>query len=170
MNRYKKYIRSKGVKLECDYNILPLDCGTTRLENVRCICIAGYPIVIREYDSTDVYMILRKSGNIEPINQKEYGKLIDIDLSYNYRYYKRYLCDMNHYIAIQALEQQRWIPVSKRLPEKTGYYLVSTIGFEVWISFYDHNSKFWFYERDVFPFSKIYAWQGLPASYKGEVR
>ena len=71
-------------------------------------------------------------------------------------------------MAIKALEQQRWIPVSERLPKKSGYYLVSTIGFEVWISAYDHNSKYWFYERDTYPMRKIYAWQKLPESYKGE--
>lgn len=34
MNRFKKYVRSKGYKLECDYPYIPFDIGSQSIEGV----------------------------------------------------------------------------------------------------------------------------------------
>ena len=65
----------------------------------------------------------------------------------------------------QLREQTRWIPVSERLPEKEGLYLVSVKN--------DHERRYsktcqymgrnhWFARQDV------EAWMPLPSSYQGE--
>lgn len=67
--------------------------------------------------------------------------------------------------AIQVIEQTRWIPVSERLPEKKGLYLVSVKN--------DHERRYsktcqymgknhWFARQDV------EAWMPLPETYKAE--
>jgi hypothetical protein len=65
--------------------------------------------------------------------------------------------------AIELLEQTRWIPVSERLPEEEGLYLVSVKN--------DHERRYsktcqymgrnhWFARQDV------EAWMPLPEPYK----
>lgn len=59
--------------------------------------------------------------------------------------------------------QGEWIPVSERLPEKTGYYLVTRKGFSIKNHVkrvgYDANTKRW-------SEGSIIAWQPLPEPYK----
>ena len=57
----------------------------------------------------------------------------------------------------------KWIPVSERLPEKCGYYLVSAVGCSVVESFYD-GKKFW-YERPDHWLTTVLAWMPLPEPY-----
>ena len=100
-------------------------------------------------------------------------------------------CEM----AIQALEQTRWIPVSERLPEEEGNYLVTFVAFAETIKgekviFGDIDGSvseigYGCYERDIFgnptafgwydlatttPFDKraIIAWMPKPKPYKAE--
>ena len=66
---------------------------------------------------------------------------------------------------VSSLEKSnKWIPVSERLPEKCGYYLVSAVGFSVVESFYD-GKKFW-YERPAYWLTTVLAWMPLPLPYK----
>lgn len=65
--------------------------------------------------------------------------------------------------AIELLEQIRWIPVSERLPEEDGCYLVTTTGTNndiIDIAYY--TDGIWHKA------SRIKAWQPLPESYKAE--
>lgn len=73
--------------------------------------------------------------------------------------------------AIQALEekqQREWIPVSDRLPEKGGYYLVST-KFEtprVMLGYYYPVLKKWNYWMSNLEIASVIAWKQLPTPYK----
>jgi len=76
-------------------------------------------------------------------------------------------------LAISALTQQLnngWIPVSERLPDKGGYYLVGT-RYEtprVMIGFYYAELKIWNYWMSQLPIQSVIAWQPLPEPYKEE--
>lgn len=63
-----------------------------------------------------------------------------------------------------AQQEQRWIPVSERLPEKNGRYLVSNTKWganEVdWNIFYKEPKEGWLWEEGVI------AWMPLPEPYK----
>lgn len=68
--------------------------------------------------------------------------------------------------GISALEQQLnggWIPVSERLPEKGGWYLVTTEEMKV-------DLAHWFFgegwKRGHNSNSKVIAWQPIPGPYK----
>ena len=65
-----------------------------------------------------------------------------------------------------AQPEQQWIPVSERLPEKNGRYLVSNTKWganEVdWNIFYKEPKEGWLWEEGVI------AWMPLPEPYKGE--
>ena len=54
----------------------------------------------------------------------------------------------------------RWIPVSERLPEDSGYYLTTTMFSEVYCDYWTENS----FNRS----EAIIAWMPLPESYKAE--
>ena len=71
-------------------------------------------------------------------------------------------------MAIKALESQRWIPVSERLPEKQDCYLVTTkwkgsysgdVYIETNMAVYREKSKEW-------DCADIIAWMPLPTPYK----
>lgn len=73
-------------------------------------------------------------------------------------------------IAIQALEQTRWIPCSERLPEERGCYLVTykwkgkhsgTVYTETDVIEYDEMREKW-----VCGDGDIIAWMPLPQPYK----
>lgn len=85
--------------------------------------------------------------------------------------------------AIKLLEQQRWIPVSERLPEESGAYLVymiwgdeeptySIINFDAdynefgeWIEHYDINTL-GVIDREFRTYIDVFAWCPLPEPYK----
>lgn len=61
---------------------------------------------------------------------------------------------------------QGWIPCSERLPEKTGWYVVTVVGFETitdMLTFYKEVSAW----SDVTDEQKVVAWMPLPTPYKG---
>ena len=60
----------------------------------------------------------------------------------------------------KADAEQRWIPVSERLPEDSGYYLTTTMFSEVYCDYWTENS----FNRS----EAIIAWMPLPESYKAE--
>lgn len=67
--------------------------------------------------------------------------------------------------AIELIEQTRWIPVSERLPEKEGLYLVSVKN--------EHDRRYsktcWFHGDDNwFARQDVIAWMPLPEPYKAE--
>lgn len=77
-------------------------------------------------------------------------------------------CHNNEYgigalqIAVKKLEQTRWIPVSEKLPDKDGCYLVSTTGTNndiIDIAYY--TEEIWHKA------SRIKAWMPLPEPYRG---
>lgn len=95
------------------------------------------------------------------------------------------LCDA-YDMAIKALEQTRWIPVSERMPEKNGECLVTVSSFcgeivfkcsfstdlhkvdeynfsEHICGFYGIDSEWGFYE-----INDVIAWMPSPESYKAE--
>ena len=65
-------------------------------------------------------------------------------------------------MAIKALEMQRWIPVSERLPEDFGTYLVCTDGGYITTILYEPHGLGWFISDNII------AWQELPQPYKAE--
>ena len=64
-------------------------------------------------------------------------------------------------MAIEALRQTEWIPVSKRLPEKNGCYLVSTTGENNYII-----DMAFYIEGMWHKASRIKAWMLLPEPYR----
>lgn len=88
-------------------------------------------------------------------------------------YFKRHIdlycvtgiCREAEEMAIQALEQTQWIPVSERLPEENGEYLVTRKS-----PVYEYvdivKKTNIFCSGDIA--SDIIAWQPLPEPYKGE--
>ena len=91
-------------------------------------------------------------------------------------------------VAIKALEQTRWIPVSERLPEKDGEYLVAVRSFcglpsyidvlnfatdlhKVYAyNFPEHKCGFWEYDAEwgCDEVDDVMAWMPLPEEYKEE--
>lgn len=88
--------------------------------------------------------------------------------------------------AIELLEQTRWIPVSDRLPEEDGEYLLFGkvveddtedifIGiydacaekFGYWEDYYDRNTL-GFLDSELIEYNKVIAWMPLPNPYKAE--
>ena len=68
-------------------------------------------------------------------------------------------------IAIEALEQTRWIPVSERLPEEDDFYLVTAkVGNELIIDISEYTPKTDFWDIP----HEIVAWMPLPKPYKAE--
>lgn len=72
-------------------------------------------------------------------------------------------------MAIEALEQTRWIPVSERLPQDSDYYLVTTSWGDVeqiWFAHkkdYDITESEWREDDD-----NPVAWMPLPEPYRGD--
>lgn len=68
-------------------------------------------------------------------------------------------------IAIKAIEQTTWIPVSERLPENDDDVLVQMNDGSMMVDFRAASSSGWFWaEKDDLPV----AWMPLPEPYKGE--
>lgn len=63
-------------------------------------------------------------------------------------------------MAIKALEQTRWIPVSERLPEEAGMYLCSYDDDDVGTSYFDIRMN----EFNMLH-EQVTAWMPLPESY-----
>ena len=65
-------------------------------------------------------------------------------------------------VAIQALEQTRWIPCSERLPKNYDEVLIST-GFVTSIGWFDADNNTWRLNDDYV--MGVVAWMPLPESY-----
>ena len=66
--------------------------------------------------------------------------------------------------AFKVLEDPHWIPVTERLPEKEGRYLVTNSKIGAWhvdVDFYRPYMGGWMYDQGVT------AWMPLPEPYKG---
>lgn len=65
-------------------------------------------------------------------------------------------------IAIQTLEQTSWIPVSERLPEEDGMYLISTCMncIDTCLFYKDDDEYLWVDYED-----SVIAWMPLPEPY-----
>lgn len=71
--------------------------------------------------------------------------------------------------AINALETQKWIPCSERLPEESGLYIVTNVG--RWVEpvgtrYYNIRADFNFWSGHQS--DKVLAWMPLPAPYREE--
>ena len=68
-------------------------------------------------------------------------------------------------MAIEALEKQRWIPCSERLPEENGYYLATIeIGLKIVdVVYFNTTSGCGFFMADM-----ITAWKPRPEPYRKE--
>lgn len=99
------------------------------------------------------------------------------------RQLKEYILGMNYMddeavnLAIEALEQTRWIPVSEKLPRRGGWYLVS-LG-DAWSDnslgkvvnkkhIYDSNVRTSSFFNGRFYHGMVAAWMPLPDPYRGE--
>jgi len=82
-------------------------------------------------------------------------------------------------MAIQALEQTRWIPVSERLPDKATRVLTSWVYVPTGAKYievaerWDDDDDYTFYgDTDEYKMNrkdhKVIAWMPLPPSYQGE--
>ena len=72
-------------------------------------------------------------------------------------------------MAIKALEQTRWIPVSERLPEKTGRYLITYCyrdKIETQEAVYVEGKDKWYDITDIEITLAVIAWMPLPEPYK----
>ena len=74
-------------------------------------------------------------------------------------------------LAIKALEQIRWIPVSKRLPEEDGFYLATCDGEicgedEPVSCMAEFENGKWVDDED--DYQCVLAWMPLPEPYKAE--
>jgi hypothetical protein len=98
-------------------------------------------------------------------------------------YFKRHIdlycvtgiCREAEEMAIQALEQTQWIPVSERLPEDSGEYFVSIIDKDydenyedVGIAQFAHKKDYGIKESEWQIDETVIAWMPLPEPYKGE--
>ena len=76
-------------------------------------------------------------------------------------------------MGIKALEQEpRWIPVSERLPEENGQYLVTVKNLTGYEQLSNNVFECEFFEKDwIFKGwkdNKVIAWMPLPKPYKAE--
>lgn len=76
-------------------------------------------------------------------------------------------------MGIKALEQEpKWIPVSERLPEENGQYLVTVKNLTGYEQLYNNVFECEFFEKDwIFKGwkdNKVIAWMPLPQPYKAE--
>lgn len=71
--------------------------------------------------------------------------------------------------ALIALEETRWIPVSEKLPEKNGNYLVTVEANDgtasIKFQMVDHYGPKWLHDEKT---RKVIAWMPLPESYNAE--
>lgn len=70
-------------------------------------------------------------------------------------------------MAIKALEDSRWIPVTERLPEEEGYYLVTV--FDDWRHISEICIEYWLGKRQDWSTAlEVIAWMpSLPKPYEG---
>ena len=73
--------------------------------------------------------------------------------------------------TIELIKSFDWVPVSERLPEENGYYLITVkelnYGEHVTMSFFDkYDMRGWQHVHMVN--KKVTAWKSLPEPYKGE--
>ena len=72
-------------------------------------------------------------------------------------------------MAIKALEQTSWIPVSERLPEKQGWYLVTDAAGGMRMTehsfFVPQEGEM---EEPYWDYMNVVAWMPLPQPYKAE--
>lgn len=61
---------------------------------------------------------------------------------------------------------QEWIPCSERLPNESGWYVISVVGFEniTDVSYFYSDESKW---SDVSHTQSVVAWMPLPTPYKG---
>lgn len=74
-------------------------------------------------------------------------------------------------MAIQALEQTRWIPVSERLPEEETDVLICNVNGDIAISRGSYSTEMkneFIWYTSGWRFGKVTAWMPLPEPYKGE--
>ena len=69
---------------------------------------------------------------------------------------------INRYDAAEAYRQTRWIPVTERVPERTGAFLVTCQNENVKVGHFTTFNNEW---TDA----KAVAWMPLPAPYQEEV-
>ena len=62
--------------------------------------------------------------------------------------------------GLPSAQPERWIPVSERLPEKDGYYLTTTMYYQVYRDYWNGDN----WDRT----EMVIAWMPLPEPYKGE--
>lgn len=85
-----------------------------------------------------------------------------------------HLCTIDDYTSyiesLPAQSEQRWIPVSERLPEESGRYIVSVldgIDRRTTVAPYQTRCKAWTMTGRM-AYWKVIAWMPLPEPYKGE--
>ena len=71
-------------------------------------------------------------------------------------------------IAIDIMRKTAWVSVTERLPEESGYYLITSNSGYV----YDVEIRFFFFQHERRKewkkgFGDVIAWQPLPEPYKG---
>lgn len=67
---------------------------------------------------------------------------------------------------LPSVQEHRWIPVTERLPERNGWYLISDEA-DAWIGFYTAFDREWS-GMSGFPICTVFAWMPLPEPWKGE--
>lgn len=74
-------------------------------------------------------------------------------------------------MAIKALEEPQWIPISERLPEENEDVLITDEDGDVYIAYYDRND--WSEDSKIEWYTGHFradpvAWMPLPKAYEGE--
>ena len=108
-----------------------------------------------------IYLAEKKIERL-PSAQQE----ITLESAIDYLHSIGWMQEHDRILTESARQEQQWIPVSERLPEKDGRYLVTCTkwgAWEVdWNIFYKEPREGWLWEQDVS------AWMPLPEPYDGE--
>ena len=67
-------------------------------------------------------------------------------------------CDVNNMPSVTP-QEPRWIPVSEKLPEENGGYLITLKGGYVMTALWNGNAEYW---------SEVTAWMPLPKPYESQ--
>lgn len=71
-------------------------------------------------------------------------------------------CDIRYKLVYRP----RWVPVSERLPDVTGYYLITNKGGRVEYLWFKSTESKWYHFNSDTEHINVFAWQPLPEPYK----
>lgn len=68
--------------------------------------------------------------------------------------------------AIEAINAQRWIPCSERLPDESKWYIISN-GLDSWVAIWSKENKEWLSVTGLdYTITDVIAWMEFPEPYR----